>query len=152
MTIDWFILAVAVLTLILTFLMWRSERNKELSRLKALSDHLLFIKESAEGHEKQMKGHNLPLPSWPVANIDLNFYLTQLNYNIRKEYSFCSESTRRLKKELIGISEKINNINYLWKQEIENSKIKTDLRTSTYYSDLSSMIKNAIYEVKRIIK
>ncbi len=151
--INYFILAVAFLTLILTFLIWRSERDKELSRLKSLFDHLIFIRDSAKGHEKHLKYGGLPLPSWPVANMDLNFYLTQLNYTMRKEWSLCChESTRRLKKGLIRIFEKINNINYLWKLKIEKPKVKSDLETNTYYSDLYGFIENALYEIKRIIK
>ena len=104
--INYIILAITFLTLILTFLIWRSERKKELSRLRALFDHLIFIKKSAQGHENILKDKSPKIPSWPVANMDLNFYLTQLNYKIRREFSPCFEKTRRLKKELIGISRK----------------------------------------------
>ena len=149
--IDYYILFVAILTLVLTFFIWRFERLKELSRLISLFDHLIFIKKSAEGHEKQLKS-DAPIPSWPVANMDLNFYLTQINFRVRRKYSLCFEDTRKLKKELIGIFEKINNINYLWEQEVKDPKIITDLKSSTYYFDLNYKIENALHEIRRIIK
>src|SRR3989344_4783860 len=128
----------AILAAAFSFFLWRSERNHELSRLKALYQHLGFIEESAKEHEKHLKDKKLPDPSWPIANIDLNFYLTNIKYTT--------------KKELIAIFEKINNINYLWKLIIENSKIKSDLRTNTYYQDLYRFITSAMKEIEKIIQ
>ncbi|HZX12089.1 MAG TPA: hypothetical protein VFE88_01395 [Candidatus Nanoarchaeia archaeon] len=142
----------AILAAAFSFFLWRSERNHELSRLKALYQHLGFIEESAKEHEKHLKDKKLPDPSWPIANIDLNFYLTNIKYTTQKECCIWWVGTKGLKKELIAIFEKINNINYLWKLIIENSKIKSDLRTNTYYQDLYRFITSAMKEIEKIIQ
>ena len=79
----------ALIAAIFSFLMWRISRNQELSRLIALLDHLGFIESSAKGHEKYLKNGNLSIPSWSIANMDLYFYLTNVNLKIRRKLSFC---------------------------------------------------------------
>jgi len=133
------------------FILWRSERNHEISRLKSLMMHLNFIKESAKGHEKHVKSKNLPFPSWSIANIDLNFYLTNIKSQVRKERCFYHISTNRLKKELIAIYEKINNINFLWRRELDKPN-SSDLKINTYYSDLYNFIGKSQIQIQRIIK
>ena len=130
----------AVVAAIFSFILWRIRRNEDLSRLIALFVHLKFIEESAKGHESHVKNHslnkNFPLPSWPIANMDLNFYLTHINHKIRKKDSFfCYETTKYLKQDLIKVHEKIKNINFLWQQTLER-QIPNDLHTNTYYLDL----------------
>ena len=143
----------AVIAATISFILLRSDRIKDLSRLKALNQHLNFIKESARGHESQLKNGKKPLPSWPVANFDLNYYLTNIKYKIRKEYFICCrKSTKDLKEDLIFIHEKISNINYLWDLIVKKEKDKTDLVSSTYYSDLLKRIEQAQREIKDIVR
>ncbi len=142
----------AIVAAFLSFFLWRSERNQDLSRLRALHQHLTFIEESAKGHEKHIKGNKLAAPSWPIANIDLNFYLTNIKHKVRKEWCICWINTHELKKELIATYEKINNINYLWKLKIENQKTKSDLLTNSHYQDLYRFISSAKKEIEKVTR
>ncbi len=124
------------------FLVWRSERNQELSILNALNLHIDFILDSAKGHYKQMNAvhlrkPNASLPAWAIPNIDLNFYLAKLQNEIRAENCILVRiKTRKLKKYMISFYEKINTINFLWNKHLDSGEFASDIFTSTYYDDL----------------
>ena len=128
---------VATIAAVFSFIMWRISRKEELSMLKALYDHLGEINKSAIGHERQFLMTHI-LPSWPIPNMDVNYYLTKISYKVRKETSLMWISTRKLKKNLIKVHERVNTINFLWKQAADGCK--TDLYSNTYYSDLNNDI------------
>jgi len=145
----------AVIAGIFSFVMWRIDRDQELSRLMALYNHLNFIKESARGHQKHVQGFYLKKtiwPSWPVPNMDLNFYLTHIRYKVRRKRAICCfEPTRSIKQELISVHEKIHNINYLWRLKLEEPKVSSDLDGEKYYKELYSFIDNCQKEIRRIL-
>lgn len=131
------------------FVMWRIVRNQELSRLKALHQHLEFTEGSAKSHDDYLKNEKKPFPSWNLINIDLNHYLSHINYKMRRENGICYEPTKNLKSRLIAIYERAETINFLRKLEIEGKK--TDLRLSTYYQDLIKDIDSCKTEIERIV-
>ncbi len=142
----------AVIAAVFGFVMWRITRNQELSRLKALYQHLEFIEGSARGHENYISNAKLPIPSWPLPNMDLNFYLSHINYKVRKEFNLCCRmSTKNLKNSLIVVYERVNTINYLWKLKVEKPKIKTDYGLK-YYQDLKRDIASCKEEIKKIVE
>ena len=145
----------AVIAAILSFVMWRITRNQELSRLMALHQHLSFIQESAEGHQNYVRNNTIdprnPFPSWPVANMDLNFYLTNINYKVRKKGAICYDPTKKLKRKLIATYEKINNINYLWNLRIIQPTRQTNFSANTYYPELYRFITDCKEEIERIL-
>lgn len=138
----------ATIGAILSFFIWKSERNKELSRLRSLYQHVSFIKESAKGHEKQLK-NSYEIPSWRVPNMDLNFYLSNINYKVRKSWCVCRISSQNLKHSLITLHERVSTINFLWEQLINEKK--NDLKENTYYADLYQDIYNTQKEIEKII-
>ena len=146
----------AVIAAGFSYIMWRIDRVQDLSMLKALYQHLNFIDNSANGHETHVRNNTQnprrsPMPSWPLPNMDLNFYLTHIKYKIRKEWSFCKEPTESLKMALITLHERVNTINFLWREELSRRN-STDLRTNTYYQDLKNDINQCTTEIRRIIK
>lgn len=150
----------AAIAAIFSFVMWRITRNQELSRLMALYQHLEFIRESAEGHQNHVRNNAVtpsnpltPFPSWPVANMDLNFYLTHINYKVRRKGTICCyDPTRKLKRKLIAAYEKIKNINYLWNLRITQPTRPTNFSANTYYPELYGFIGDCKEEIERLVK
>ncbi len=156
-------LAVAFLTLIVSFLLWRRTRQEELSRLRSLFQQLDEIKRIAKDQYEYLKTKGVP--SWKITNIDLNFYLTHINHKIAKETTlFNWVYTRELKKQLIDTHDKINNINNLYnlmyQAHVTNTpaskkqlaQYQAQLVQVSYYADLEKFIERTKTELKKILR
>jgi hypothetical protein len=147
----------------MTFLMWRRTRKEELSRLRSLFQQLDYLKRLSRDQFNYIK--NKGITSWTLPNIDLNFYLTHINHKIRGESACRQIQTCNLKKSLMEVHGKINNINnmfvLIYETHVLNTKkshkkleeYKKELtKENHYYTDLGKMIETAKREIKKIIK
>jgi hypothetical protein len=159
------ILIIALLTLVITFFMWRKSRKEELSRLRSLLQQIEYIKRVSKDQFDYLKNGNIP--SWTISNIDLNFYLTHIQHIIEREgfLEFQNIPSSKLKEYLMDIHGKINNINnmftLIYHAHVTNTKqsnkrleeYKKELtRENHYYTTLDKMIEKAAREIKKIIK
>jgi len=151
-------LTFVILGTTLSFLIWRTPREANLSRLRALYLQLDMIKDSAEGSLKEYKP-NTQLPSY-VGTIDVDYYLTRLPSKIRREWGMGNIYLSDLKINLLETKNKIENINHSLSRLIESlisghnelfKALQKELFDNTYYADLKDLASEVQHEIEKIL-
>lgn len=132
------------------------KRKKNLFLLQSLWLHLWSIANTTKGHitEKDQNNQN---PSYPITDLDLNYYLTNIENKIKKEARpFQSKiSTIPLKWALSEIHQKVRNINEL--RSDDKSGVKNDLWSKNksnkyrYHHHLNRLIELARQELRLLL-
>lgn len=159
-----FTFIIVAITLFFTSLIWYSARKTQLNLLRSLYQHLDTIKRDAPAQYRFLIREK-KIPSWTITNLDLNYYLSHINHQIKKEgLSFEFICTRDLKQQIINVVNKLNNINNLYSlmylaiaQGTDSAQAmvtvhKKELIEVPYYKGLDDFINSAQKELNKILK